>query len=66
MSPVYMGAVLLEQTDSANMAQLCKNYNFIQEESEDGFAVFTDGENAKIRFKVENRSGYNVPLIEYR
>lgn len=63
-SPVYLGAVLLEQPDSTNMGQLCRNYNFTQLESVDGFAVYTDGKNTKIRFKIINQNGYNIPLIE--
>lgn len=63
-SPVYLGAVLLEQPDSAYMAQLCRNYHFTQLESEDGFEVYTDGDNTKIRFKMVKQKGHNIPFIE--
>lgn len=60
-NPIYIAALLVDEPDEDDMADLCTYYGFIEASpSADGYRVFTSTNGTEIRYKLTGPS--NAPL----
>ena len=57
-SPVYLGAMLIDQPDTKSMANICRSYKYTEQPEEEGFTVYMSSEGEKIRFKKDETSTF--------
>lgn len=55
-SPVYLGALLIEETDPKTMSEICRSYKYTEQPDEEGYTVYTSPDGEKIRFKIEDKT----------
>lgn len=60
---VYLGSVLIDDTDIPSMENTCRYYDLTESPPEEGYSVFSDGQGNRIRFKMDV-SG--TPVVEIR
>lgn len=60
-NPLYLAAILVDEPDAENMADLCHYYGFTESSPCDGYRVFTSSDGTELRFKLTGPE--NAPLI---
>ena len=63
-SPTYLGFVLIDEANSQKMIETCRYYHLDEQQSEDGFKVFTHEDGTKIRFKVNKSEIGDFPEVQ--
>lgn len=59
--------MLAQNTDTASMAKTCEYYGYIQQPSEDGYAVFTHKNGSIIRYSFKNEDeNQPYPYVEVK
>lgn len=63
-NPINIAAVMVEKTDSAQIASTCEYYGFTYQEVEDGFTVLKRSNNSEIKFTFnDNGTTQKYPII---
>lgn len=59
-NPIYIAAILVDEPDEEDMAQMCEYYGFTEAPTEGDYRVFTNQDGTKLRFNLSGPT--NAPL----
>ena len=63
-NPINIAAVMVEKTDSAQIASTCEYYGFVYQGVEDGYTVLKRSNNGEIKFTFnDNGTTQKYPII---
>lgn len=62
--PLYLATTLVDDISIDRMMETCRNYSLVEQDSEDGFIVFSDEKGNRLRLKMDENSKVCTPIIE--